>query len=229
MADTYTETRARLETYFDKTASKTWERLTSDAPVSRIRQTVRAGRDAMRAELMGLLPTDLAGARVLDAGCGAGQLAVDLARRGAEVVAVDISPSLLDVAARRAPEGLSIDWRAGDMLGDHGRFDFVVAMDSLIHYRPGDIAAALMRLGAAGPRQMAFTLAPRTPLLAAMHLAGKAFPRSDRSPAIVPISAPRLRQEMARKSGAGAWQLRQARRVATGFYISQAWEMRACT
>ena len=47
-ATSYQDRRSRLETYFDRTASKTWEQLTSDAPVSRIRATVRAGRDRMR-------------------------------------------------------------------------------------------------------------------------------------------------------------------------------------
>jgi len=41
---TYESTRNTVETYFDRTATKTWERLTSDAPVSGIRATVRAGR-----------------------------------------------------------------------------------------------------------------------------------------------------------------------------------------
>ena len=45
---TYESTRNTVETYFDRTATKTWERLTSDAPVSGIRATVRAGRDRMR-------------------------------------------------------------------------------------------------------------------------------------------------------------------------------------
>ena len=58
--------------YFDRTATKAWERLTSDAPVSRIRQTVREGRDRMRALMLSRLPADLRGARVLDAGCGTG-------------------------------------------------------------------------------------------------------------------------------------------------------------
>jgi hypothetical protein len=39
-----------------------WERLTSDAPVSRIRQTVREGRDRMRATMLARLPADLTGA-----------------------------------------------------------------------------------------------------------------------------------------------------------------------
>ena len=88
----YDQTLSRVETYFDKTATKTWERLTSDAPVSRIRQTVRAGRDQMRARLLSKLPSDLKGARVLDAGCGVGQVTQALAERGAHVTAIDISP-----------------------------------------------------------------------------------------------------------------------------------------
>jgi magnesium-protoporphyrin O-methyltransferase len=81
MAD-YTTTRDRVETYFDRTATRTWERLTSDAPVSRIRQTVREGRDRMRALMLGQLPKDLRGARILDAGCGTGMMTEELAQRG---------------------------------------------------------------------------------------------------------------------------------------------------
>ena len=56
---TYEATRTRVETYFDKTATRTWEQLTSDAPVSGIRATVRAGRDRMRDVLLSQLPLDL--------------------------------------------------------------------------------------------------------------------------------------------------------------------------
>ena len=71
MAD-YVATRDRVEDYFDRTATTVWERLTSDAPVSRIRQTVREGRDAMRAMMLGAARGSGRGA-VLDAGCGAGR------------------------------------------------------------------------------------------------------------------------------------------------------------
>ncbi len=83
-SSTYATRRAQLETYFDRTAVEAWARLTSDAPVSRIRATVRAGRDAMRAELLSWLPADLSGRRLLDAGCGTGALALEAARRGAD-------------------------------------------------------------------------------------------------------------------------------------------------
>ncbi len=223
---TYEATRERLETYFDRTASRTWEALTSDAPVSRIRQTVREGRDAMRAELLSILPGDLTGARVLDAGCGAGQMAIELANRGAYVTAIDISPSLLDVARRRTPDHLSdrITYRAADMLDPSlGNFDAAVAMDSLIHYSADDIARAVGSLTArlaGGP--LAFTIAPRTSLLVGMWWVGKAFPRADRSPAIQPHKTRDLSKSLTNNGFSTS--LIEHKRISRGFYISQAME-----
>ena len=97
MAD-YSATRDRVEQYFDRSATKVWERLTSDAPVSRIRQTVREGRDKMRALMLGRLPSDLRGARVLDAGCGAGQMTAELAARVALAVRVAPAAPAADLA-----------------------------------------------------------------------------------------------------------------------------------
>jgi magnesium-protoporphyrin O-methyltransferase len=94
----YLERRAWIGEYFDRTAATAWKTLTSDAPVSRIRATVRAGRDQMRATLLRWMAPDLHGVRILDAGCGTGTLAIDLAKRGAEVVAIDLSPTLVDHA-----------------------------------------------------------------------------------------------------------------------------------
>ena len=96
----YIARRGELEHYFDRTAVDAWKRLTSDAPVGRMRATVRAGRDAMRDTLLSWLPEDLRGARLLDAGCGTGALAIEAARRGADVLAIDISPTLVESRAR---------------------------------------------------------------------------------------------------------------------------------
>ncbi|MEO0632721.1 MAG: magnesium protoporphyrin IX methyltransferase [Pseudomonadota bacterium] len=223
----YASTRTRVETYFDRTATRTWERLTSDAPVSRVRETVRAGRDRMRAVMLSRLPEDLRGARVLDAGCGAGPASIELARRGAQVVGVDISPQLIDIAQLRMPEELApqVQFQVGDMLADDlGRFDAMIAMDSLIYYTAPDIGAALARLEQriAGP--IVFTVAPRTPALMAMWYAGKAFPRSDRSPVMIPQSMPRLTE--AASSAGVARSLQAVERVTSGFYISEAVELR---
>lgn len=49
---------------------------------------------------------------VLDAGCGTGRVGIELARRGIEVVGVDVDPSMLATARRRAPD---IDWVEADL------------------------------------------------------------------------------------------------------------------
>mgnify|MGYP006289600001 CR=1 FL=1 len=222
----YEGTRARVEHYFDRTATRVWERLTSDAPVSRVRQTVREGRDRMRAAMLARLPADLSGARVLDAGCGAGQMTAELAARGAHVTAVDISPALVEIARRRLPpaQERQVTFAAGDMLDPvHGAHDFVVAMDSLIYYEAADIARAMDRLIGRTRGAIVFTVAPRTALLMAMWQVGKLFPRADRSPVMVPHSPARLAQALA-VEGVPA-RLREIERVTSGFYISTCLEV----
>ena len=226
---TYLARRGQLQTYFDRTAVEAWSRLTSDAPVSRIRATVRAGRDAMRATILDWLPEDLRGARVLDAGCGTGALAVEAARRGAEVVAIDLSPNLVALARERMPAlpgGGRIQFQAGDMLDPaSGRFDYAVAMDSLIHYRAADMAEAVARLAARVERGIVFTFAPRTPALSVMHAVGQLFPRGDKSPAIEPIGVRAIATRLEANPALAAWHLGRSRRIKSGFYISQAQEV----
>ena len=216
----YQESRSRLETYFDKTARKAWEDLTSDAPVSGIRATVRAGRDEMRALLLSTLPSDMNGMRLLDAGCGTGALAIAAAQRGADVVAIDVSQGLIDVAQKRAPKNISIEWCVGDMRSHNlGIFDHVIAMDSLIHYDEDDVVGVL-KAWSQRANEIAFTFAPGTALLRTMHFVGKAFPRGDRSPAIKPISQTRLSHSI--EAALPDWDIGFTKRVSSGFYKSQA-------
>ncbi|MEN9316348.1 MAG: hypothetical protein RIS35_2741 [Pseudomonadota bacterium] len=229
----YHQRRDEIEHYFDRTAVKAWEQLTSTAPVGRIRATVRAGRDRMRHTLLEWLPNDLRGSRILDAGCGTGALATAAARRGAEVVAIDISPSLIEVAQRRvaqiedlAGQGGRIDFRSGDFTDERlGEFDFVVAMDSLIHYTRDDAVRVLRGWAGRTRRALLFTFAPSTPLLAGMHAIGRMFPRGDRAPAIEPVAERSLRRQLASDKGLSAWSTGRTERIASGFYTSQAFEL----
>ncbi len=223
----YAKTRAWLHEYFDRTAAKSWETLTSDAPVSGVRATVRAGRDRMRSLMLSWLPTNLSGARILDAGCGTGAAAIELSRRGAEVVAIDLSPTLVDVARQRAAQSSlrgNIEFRAGDMLDPAlGRFDVVFAMDSLIHYELEDAVAAVRTLAPRVSAGFVFTFAPRTPLLATMHAVGKLFPRGDRAPQIVPTPEQGLRDAL--KQALPDWKATRSEMVKSSFYTSQAMEL----
>jgi SAM-dependent methyltransferase len=104
--------------------------------------------------LDGLLRRHLDGpGRVLDAGCGTGRVAVELARRGHQVVGVDLDESMLEQArAASATAGLDVRWVLGDLLDldrlvEAESFDLVAAPGNvLVFLTPGtepDVVAAL--------------------------------------------------------------------------------------
>ena len=83
---------------------------------------------------------------VLDAGCGTGRVGRELARRGLDVVGVDIDPQMLDTARRKAPD---VEWHLADLASvDLGRtFDAIVmAGNVMIFLEPGTEAAVTANL-----------------------------------------------------------------------------------
>lgn len=102
---------------------------------------------------------------VLDAGCGTGRVAIELTRRGIDVVGVDIDPGMLAVARRAAPD---LEWIEHDLaaldLGDR-RFDAVVmAGNVMIFVEPGTnaavVASAARHVGVGGALVAGFQLQP---------------------------------------------------------------------
>ena len=218
--------RAKLETYFDRTALDAWAAMTSEAPVSKIRATVRAGRQEMRDTLLSWLPQDLSGRRILDAGCGTGMLAIEAARRGADVVGIDVSPQLIEIGKERLPDDVKgkISLHAGDMLDPaYGHFDHIVSMDVLIHYESDQIAAATAKLAERTRHSMLFTFAPGTPLLRTARAIGQFFPKSDRSPSIIPVAHDLLKARLSRSVPQA--KLGRDQRISRGFYTSHAQEV----
>lgn len=80
---------------------------------------------------------------VLDAGCGTGRVAVELARHGVEVVGVDVDSSMIDEARRRGPD---LRWVRADLatldLGRH--FDVVVLAGNVPLFCPPASRASLV-------------------------------------------------------------------------------------
>ena len=153
---------------------------------------------------------------------------MDLARRGANVVGVDLSPELVRVGRERLPADRAsrVELIAGDMLDEGlGRFDHVVCMDALIHYSAAQAAAMLGRLARRVAGSILFTYAPSTPLLATMHAAGRFFPRKDRAPAIQPAAPRQMLRQLAEEPALAAWRPGRTHRVNSGFYTCQALEL----
>ncbi len=101
---------------------------------------------------------------VLDAGCGTGRVAVELARRGVDVVGVDADPSMIATAERLAP-GLSwVEADVGTLVLDE-RFDVVVMAGNVPLFTPpgtrADLVAGCARhLSPGGALVCGFQLGP---------------------------------------------------------------------
>ena len=223
MQNTYLAKRARLENYFNEVSSDAWDKLTSNEPVSFVRQLVREGREKMQAAIIEKLPKDLRGARILDAGCGTGVLSRMLDEKGAEVVGVDISEKLIEVAKNRSSLNKNIEYFAGDMKEQSfGNFDYIIAMDSLIHYSTEDVISSIADFSSRANNSVLFTVIPSTFVLRAKLRLGKFFPKSERSPEVVPIEWGQLEQLEALKINAS---LTKIKRIKSFFYVSEAWEL----
>jgi 2-polyprenyl-3-methyl-5-hydroxy-6-metoxy-1,4-benzoquinol methylase len=91
---------------------------------------------------------------VLDAGCGTGRVAIELARRGVRTVGVDLDPGMLETARLKAPD---LEWVLTDLAslalvdesGAQRCFDVVAAPGNvMIFVEPGTEATVVARCAA---------------------------------------------------------------------------------
>jgi SAM-dependent methyltransferase len=108
---------------------------------------------------------------VLDAGCGTGRVAIELAQRGITAVGVDLDAQMLATARRKGPD---LEWHETDLFdldlrepsGARRTFDVVVAAGNvMIFLRPGTEADVVARLAA--------HLGPDGRLIAGFQLGGQ--------------------------------------------------------
>ncbi|MFP7721857.1 bifunctional 2-polyprenyl-6-hydroxyphenol methylase/3-demethylubiquinol 3-O-methyltransferase UbiG [Lysobacter sp. A3-1-A15] len=122
----------------------------------------------------------LSGARVLDVGCGGGLLSEAMARRGADVTAIDLAPELVKVARLHGLEsGVRVDYRLQSVEAlaaeQAGTFDAITCMEMLEHVPdPAAIVSACATLLKPGGRLVVSTL-NRTPAAFALAIVGAEY------------------------------------------------------
>lgn len=107
---------------------------------------------------------------VLDAGCGTGRVAIELARRGLDVVGTDLDPDMIAAARAKAPELTWVHTDLADLRLDNG-FDVVVLAGNVVPYvaaprRPQAVAACARHLNDGGRLVAGFQLRAGWPTLA---------------------------------------------------------------
>jgi 2-polyprenyl-3-methyl-5-hydroxy-6-metoxy-1,4-benzoquinol methylase len=86
--------------------------------------------------------------RALDVGCGDGVVARTLARRGLTILALDISPRMIELARARTDRALPVEYHVGDIMTTDlpaGAFDVVTSIN-MLHHLP--LSAVVPRLAA---------------------------------------------------------------------------------
>jgi SAM-dependent methyltransferase len=107
---------------------------------------------------------------VLDGGCGTGRVAIELARRGLDVVGIDLDQDMIELAGRKAP---GLTWVRADLseLDLAARFDVVVLAGNVLPYVASDrrcqaVHACARHLVSGGRLIAGFQLQPGWPPLA---------------------------------------------------------------
>ena len=139
---------------------------------TRIAATMRESGEAI-VDTLGITP----GMKVMDLGCGDGTTAVPAARRGADVLGIDIATNLVDAGNRRArAEGLTnCRFQQGDATNLSGladqRFDLVVSIfGAMFAPKPFDVAREMVRVTRPGGRIVMGNWIPNDPTLVAQIL-----------------------------------------------------------
>lgn len=116
------------------------------------------------ADLIEALLREGGGTRVLDAGCGTGRVAIELAARGFDVVGLDADPTMLETARAKAPR---LRWIEADLVDTDGHLDETFDVVAL----PGNVMIFLDRgTEAAVVAALARRLAPGGLLVAGFQL-----------------------------------------------------------
>ena len=156
---------------FASLANRWWDPDGPQKPLHAL-NPARLGYVAARAEL--------AGAQVLDVGCGGGLLSEAMAKAGAEVTAIDLAPELVKVARLHGLEsGVKVDYRVQsveDLAAERpGSFDVVTCMEMLEHVPdPLAILRACATLLKPGGQLFVSTL-NRTPAAFALAIVGAEY------------------------------------------------------
>jgi len=161
---------------FSALANRWWDADGPQAPLH-VLNPARLGYVASRQPLRG--------ARVLDVGCGGGLLSEAMAREGATVLGLDLSPELIDIAklhrleSKQAGAQLDLDYRVQpvEALADAepGTFDAITCMEMLEHVPdPASILEACARLLKPGGWLFVSTI-NRTPAAFALAIVGAEY------------------------------------------------------
>ncbi len=163
------ETGARVRKYFETSGFSRWTAIYGTGDIPPIWKVIRDGHDRAL-QTVGSWIASSKGHTALDAGCGTGNLSIELANHGYEVDAFDVSAPMIHFAkyinAGRT-KGIAPHFMVGDIAALAGRprsYDVVCCLDVLFHYPYAEVTEMLTRLAGLAGHKIVGSFALRTPM-----------------------------------------------------------------
>ncbi len=163
------ETGARVRKYFETSGFSRWTAIYGTGDIPPIWKVIRDGHDRALQTVTGWIAGSK-GHTALDAGCGTGNLSIELANHGYEVDAFDVSAPMIHFAkyinAGRT-KGIAPHFMVGDIAALEGKersYDVVCCLDVLFHYPYAEVRDMLARLAGLAGHKIVGSFALRTPM-----------------------------------------------------------------
>ncbi len=163
------ETGARVRKYFETSGFSRWTAIYGAGDIPPVWKVIRDGH-ARALDTVSSWLSNSKGHTVLDAGCGTGNLSIELAHHGYEVDAFDVSAPMIHFAkyinAGRT-KGIAPQFMVGDiaaLAGQERHYDIVCCLDVLFHYPLEEVRDMLTRLAGLAGHKVVGSFALRTPM-----------------------------------------------------------------
>lgn len=162
-----TLTAQRVRKYFETSGFSRWTAIYGSGDIPPIWKIIRDGHQQAIERVVDWVKTDPSHT-VLDAGCGTGNLSIELANHGFEVDAFDVSPQMIHFAKYSSAgrtRGIPPRFQVGDiasLAGSEKTYDLVVCLDVLFHYPYEEVVPMLQKLAALSSHKLVGSFALRT-------------------------------------------------------------------
>jgi magnesium-protoporphyrin O-methyltransferase len=162
-----TTTSSRVRKYFETSGFSRWTAIYGTGDIPPIWKIIRDGHQLAIDKVVDWVKTDKSHT-ALDAGCGTGNLSIELANHGFEVDAFDVSPQMIHFAkyiSTGRTKGIPPRFQTGDiasLAGSAKTYDLVVCLDVLFHYPYEEVVPMLQKLAALSSHKLVGSFALRT-------------------------------------------------------------------
>jgi len=215
----------RVQRYFETSGFSRWTAIYGTGEIPPIWRVIRDGHQQSLDQVLAWIAGDES-ITALDAGCGTGNLAIQLAERGYDVDAFDVSAPMIHFAkyinsgrTRKTPPNFMV----GDIAcveGQNRSYDLVCCLDVLFHYPFEEATAMFERLTNLSDGKLIASFALRTWANDFWMAVGKKFHSKNRMTHLYMYSFSEVKEALAKMG----FEITRTRRVKFFFYDSFVFE-----